>query len=521
MLIGKLTPPPSKSQSLRAILFAALGEGGSRLFNLLDSPDCEAMKKGIEVVKTGGLVDCGNSGITLRFLCAIAALNDMPVTFTGDASLQKRPIKPLLSALEQLGAKVEGMTVCGPIRGGKATVEGYDSQFVSALLIACSLADGDTELTVINPGELPWVDLTLDWLAKRGGEIERSGYTHFKIKGNRKFTSFTYTVPTDMSSLAFPVAASLIRPSKIELENLVWDPLQGDSRFFSILEKMGAKLEFPILSGPQKLKGIEVDMNDCIDAVPVLATLACFAEGPTVITGVSGARLKESNRLAAISTELNKMGGDVRETEDGLIIHPRPLHSAPVSSHHDHRIAMSLYIAGGDVSGTECIKKTYPSFIADLKRLSRFYLIGAPFSGKTAIGKRLAEVLEVPFYDTDQLLAEKHGAPVRELYKRWGEERFRHEEIGEIEETGVISFGGGTKGGRNGCVIYLKVPAETLWKRVSGTPAYLNPDNPKGSFFKLIESRQVDYEKRADFIIDLGDKNVDDAVKMLLSEFGV
>ncbi|MFN4175059.1 MAG: 3-phosphoshikimate 1-carboxyvinyltransferase, partial [Parachlamydiaceae bacterium] len=147
-LFGKLTPPPSKSQSLRALLFKALAKGESTISNLLESPDIEAMKRGIEVIqKGGGLIDCGNSGITLRFLAGIAALNSFPVTFTGDASLMKRPMKPLLGALKSLGAKIDDpLTIRGPIKGGKAELEGVDSQYVSSLLIACSLAEGDSEL---------------------------------------------------------------------------------------------------------------------------------------------------------------------------------------------------------------------------------------------------------------------------------------------------------------------------------------------------------------------------------------
>lgn len=522
-LFGKISIPASKSQSLRALLFASLAEGESKISNVLDSPDIDAMKKGIDILKRGGgLIDCGNSGITYRFLAAIAALKSFPVSFTGDASLQKRPIQPLFRALEQLGAKISGSTVHGPIKGGKAQIDGVDSQYVSALLIACSLADGDTELTVFNPGELPWIDLTLDWLKRAGAEIERDGYTYYKIRGNRKFKAFTYTVPSDLSSLAFPVAASMICPSHIEIENLVWDPLQGDKQFFSILEQMGAKLDFPYLKGPQELSGIEVDMNGCIDAVPIMATLACFAKGVTIIKGVAFARMKESNRLYSISSELNKMGADVRETDDGLIIHPKILHGAKLHSYEDHRIAMSLYIAAlgtktdSELTSTECIKKTFPAFISDFKRLGRIYLMGAPFSGKTQIGIKLSQLWDVPFYDTDQLIVDKFNEPVRALHKKWGEDRFREEEtkiLSTFDKTGIISLGGGAKGDLKGLVVYLKVPTEVLWQRVIGEPSYLDPQDPKASFFKLIDSRRAYYEAAADITVDLGDKNLENAVK--------
>lgn len=520
-LLGKISIPTSKSQSLRALLFASFAD--SPIENLLSSPDVEAMKHGLEVLKSGASqIDAGNSGIVLRFLAAIAALREHPIAFTGDESLKKRPLDPLLNALKQLGAKIQGWTIQGPIKGGQVTVEGYDSQFVSALLIACSLADGDSVLTVTNPGEKPWVDLTLDWLEKRGAKIKREGYEKYFIKGNTRFVAQPYKVPTDLSSLAFPVAASLIVPSKIHLENMIWDPLQGDQKVFSLWKEMGAKFDFKTLTGPQKLKGIKANLNDCIDAVPIFATVACFAEGQTIIMGVEGARKKESNRLQAISSELNKMGADVKETDDGLVINPRPLKGAQLDAHHDHRIAMSLYVAAlgakgnSTLRGVEWIKKTYPTFIKDFSRLRRIFLTGAPNSGKTSVARLLAQKLNMPFLDTDIMLEEKFGQSVRDLHKNWGDARFRKEEqmmADSIVEAAVVSVGGGLMGPLDGYSIYLDVPLSFLIEREKGTRSYVDSEN---SFSEIIQNRIPRYKERADLTLSVHNQSPEEITNKIL-----
>ena len=196
------------------------------------------------------MIHANNSGIVARFITAVAALGNQPIVLTGDLSIRtRRSLQPLLDALNGLGAsaystKGDGyapVVIQGPLKGGKVLVDGSDSQPISALLIAASLAKGGTEIEVINVGERPWIALTLDWLQRLGMSISHEDYTHYSIQGSQKFASFHYAVPGDFSSSAFPVAAALILSSKITCTNLDRSDLQGDQVFFHWIEKNGCK----------------------------------------------------------------------------------------------------------------------------------------------------------------------------------------------------------------------------------------------------------------------------------------
>lgn len=410
-LKGALKVPSSKSQTLRAILFAALAEGTSEILYPLLSQDSEAMLRcvkylGAKVIEsenklviqgTGGKfnpsespLDVDNSGICLRFLTAILALSPRLSTITGDRSLQnRRPMQKLIDALKELDAQVQSLqkegfaplSIQGPLSGFSTTVFGEDSQPVSALLIAAALKPSPTTIHVVSPGELPWVEMTLHWLAKLNIPYEREGYTLFKLEGGSSLKAFDYTVPGDFSSAAFPLAAALITRSELKLENLDMNDPQGDKKLLDIAQAMGASLRYDekgrtlTIIPPSTLKAVEVDVNAFIDAVPILAALACYAEGTTVIKGAKVAREKECDRLKASCQELTKMGADIQESAEGLTIRGRPLKGTEVYSHDDHRMAMSLAIAGMGASGTTkvasaaCVAKTYPSFLKDFRAL--------------------------------------------------------------------------------------------------------------------------------------------------------
>lgn len=401
---GRTSVPASKSHTLRAILFAALGKGKSTIRQYLPSPDAEAMIKAcqylgakinssadsLEIVGLNGqitvvddVVNAGNSGIVLRFISAISALSSHYAVITGDVSIRhQRPIQPLLDALAQLGAtaistKGDGFApviVKGPLKAGSATVSGQDSQPVSALLIASSFIEGVTELHVNNPGEKPWIVMTLYWLDRLGIRYENHDFTHYRIFGKASYPGFDYTVPGDLSSAAFPLAAAVITGSELIINNIDMTDLQGDKELIYVLQKMGANIEIDdysktlIVKKGGQLKGLEVDINAFIDAVPILAVIGCFAEGTTRITNAAIARQKESDRLHAITTELQKMGANITELPDGLIIEHSSLKGAHVNSHHDHRIAMSLAMAGLGaedetfIENIDCVAKTFPRF---------------------------------------------------------------------------------------------------------------------------------------------------------------
>lgn len=408
---GQITLPSSKSHTLRALTFALLATGVTKIQNPLPSPDVDAMikaielfgakvvitQKGINVFGVGAhlpaaqdVIYCGNSGIVYRFMTAIAALLPTYTILTGDESIRtRRPIEPLLEALRSLqvmaiSSKCDGkapIIVKGPLMPGRMRLCGEDSQLVSSILIAGSFARGPIELYVDNPKELAWVDLTLDWLKRLNIPFERMGYTYYKIFGQCELKAFEYTVPGDLSSLAFPLVASLITHSSTRIDNIDFDDCQGDKELVSILQSLGAQFEIRkeekaliVLASPT-LNGGEIDCDKCIDAVPILAVLGCFCSSPLILKNCENARFKESDRLSSITLELKKMGASIEEHTSSLIIRPSSLYGAKVYGHKDHRIAMALSVAGLRASGetlvedVDCVAKTYQTFAKDFKSL--------------------------------------------------------------------------------------------------------------------------------------------------------
>ncbi|NGX59579.1 MAG: 3-phosphoshikimate 1-carboxyvinyltransferase [Chlamydiae bacterium] len=404
-LSGSLKIPPSKSHCQRAILFSMLGEGVSRIENWLDSPDCIAMLDAISqfgakfrssdsLLEIEGhfqpatdVIDAQNSGQVLRFIGALSALLPSYTMITGDASIRtRRPIKPLLSGLRQLGAIAESalgdghapISIRGPIHPGTCKVHGEDSQPVSGLIIAAAFLDGPSEILVENPGETPWIDLTLYWLRRMGAMVTHENYSHYHVKGGLSYSGFSYTVPGDYSTAAFPIAAALITQSHLELIGLDPEDIQGDKELIEILQQMGGRIHWKekhLIIEPSHLKGLFIDINTCIDALPILAVIGCFAEGVTTLYNGEIARKKESDRIHSICKELKKMGADIEEQSDGLIVKTSNLTGTNVESHRDHRIALSLAIAALAAKGptvihhASCARKSYPTFMRDFQSI--------------------------------------------------------------------------------------------------------------------------------------------------------
>ena len=410
-LQGAITIPSSKSHTLRAILFASLARGQSTIRQYLPSPDTQAMiaacrllgaeievtPQHLTILGTAGkpktpenVIEAGNSGQVLRFVAAVAALTPGYTIVTGDASVRtNRPVQPLLDGLKLLGvfavsAQGNGsapIIIKGPLQGGQTQLDGDDSQPVSALLIASAFAPNPTTILVNNPGETPWIELTLDWFRRLNIEIQHQGYTHYTVMGQAAYPGFDYTVPGDFSSCAFPLVAALITDSALSLQNLDMQDVQGDKALIMTLQEMGARI---IINADNRSVHIEpgatligqpIDVNRYIDALPILAVLACFARGETLITGAAIARKKESDRLAIITQMLQRMGAAIEELPDGLRIQPATLQGAKVSSFADHRIAMALTVAGlaakGEtvISDTSCVEKSYPNFVASMQQV--------------------------------------------------------------------------------------------------------------------------------------------------------
>jgi len=409
-LNGSVRIPGSKSHTIRAVAIAALARGTSRILSPLDSADAHAARRvyrqfgaGIEefpdewrVQGLGGspgtpedIIDVRNSGTTMRIALGSAALmtvNGIAV-LTGDDQVRRRPCGPLAEALSALGAKVEStrrngsapFVVRGRLRGGETTVEAVTSQYISSLLINAPLADGDTVLHVPLLNEKPYVVMTLDWLRRQGIKAEYSDdLSEFRIPGGQEYLPVERPIPSDFSSATFFLAAGALLGNRVRCAGLDMTDTQGDKAVVDYLRAMNAVIEIEedaISVQGGSLRGCEIDMNATPDALPMMAVLACFAEGTTRLVNVPQARLKETDRIRVMRTELEKMGARITELPDGLIIEGSELHAADVEGHDDHRVIMALSVAGTGVGGrmrvcgADAVEVTYPGFAEDFRNL--------------------------------------------------------------------------------------------------------------------------------------------------------
>ena len=408
-LAGEIFIPGSKSHTIRGLVFAALAKGSSQLKNPLSSADTQAAFQAIKAL--GAKIDSSdpkvwkihgfgakphppnsslnmlNSGTSTNLLTSVAALGDFKVIIDGDPSIRRRSVQPLIDALNQLGAKAESMnnnhcpplSIQGPLKGGQAKVDGKSSQYVSSLLITCPLLPHDTELQVVNLCEIPYIQMTLDWLQMLNIKFEHEGYGIFRIPGRQTYQSFTRVIPADWSSATFPLcAAAMLESSKCLIKGVDLEDSQADREVIEHLKKMGAGIEITeqgILVQGKGLKGTELDLNNTPDALPAIAAASCVAEGETKIINVAHARIKETDRIRVMAMELGKMGANIQETNDGLIIKKSRLKGTQVHGHHDHRVVMALTLAGMAADGitsidtAEAVKVTFPNYTQIMKIL--------------------------------------------------------------------------------------------------------------------------------------------------------
>lgn len=402
---GRFTVPSSKSASHRAVIAAALAGGESCISGLAVNDDiaatikaCEALGAQIgrsgEGVKVNGIanppqsagINCGESGSTLRFMLPIAAALGVNAVFTGEGRLPSRPIYMLVDELCRNGITTDyagnmPFGISGKLNNGTYRIGGgISSQFVTGLLFALPLLDGDSEIVIEGRLESkPYVDMTVSTLKAFGVTIEEkvSGYS---VKGNQRYTNGNIRVEGDYSGAAFLLAAAALC-GEIGCEGLSEDSLQGDRAILPLLERFGAQVsrEAGMVTIKQgRLKGIEIDAADIPDLVPVLAVIAAYAEGATIIKGAARLRMKESDRLASVSALLGGLGADITQIDDGLQITGKPeLAGGEAQSFGDHRIAMSAAVAAlrckGPVviHGAECVSKSYPDFFEVLQSVTR------------------------------------------------------------------------------------------------------------------------------------------------------
>ncbi|TCJ94818.1 3-phosphoshikimate 1-carboxyvinyltransferase [Volucribacter psittacicida] len=419
---GVINLPGSKSLSNRALLLAALAKGTTKVTNLLDSDDVRYMlaalaqlgvtyqlsadKSECEITGLGQAFDwqdglslfLGNAGTAMRPLTAALCLanpygKQNEIILTGEPRMKERPIKHLVDALRQAGAEIDYLEQEGypplairnvGLKGGKVSIDGsISSQFLTALLMAAPMAEQDTEIEII--GDLvskPYIDITLNMMAIFGVEVINQDYRRFKVKGQQQYQSPQhYMVEGDASSASYFLAAGAIK-GKVKVTGIGKNSIQGDRLFADVLAKMGAKITWGedfIQAERGELIGVDMDMNHIPDAAMTIATTALFAQGETVIRNIYNWRVKETDRLSAMATELRKVGATVEEGEDFIRIQPLPLtdfQHAHIETYNDHRMAMCFaLIALSNTPVTildpKCTAKTFPTFFDEFLRIAQ------------------------------------------------------------------------------------------------------------------------------------------------------
>lgn len=420
-LHGEIVVPGSKSHTIRAVLLAAMADGKSVINNPLTSDDGlsalnAARAFGAEVIEEPGVwtvegkgknlhvpedfIDTRNSGTTTSFVISMAALLDGYTFITGDNQIRRRPVKPLVDALNELGAQAfltrpgavaPPVVIGGKMRGGRVSFSGFSSQFISSILLSSPLAQGDTEIIVENPLEKPYLQMTLDWMKRYGvvpGKADPD-YRHFIIEGYQSYKAVESTVPSDWSGVAFPLVASVITPSEVVISGVDFEDCQGDKAVVDHLIAMGANIvkdaknnRMIIKGGTPLHGGLTIDLNDIPDSLPALSVAACFAEGKTTFVNLAHVRVKETDRVAVMDNELKKLGADVEIGPDYMIVKGgKALTGASVDSHEDHRIAMALTVAGliahGEtiVNDTECANVSFPQFYEKMNALGAGFIV--------------------------------------------------------------------------------------------------------------------------------------------------
>jgi len=406
-LNGEIICPPSKSYTHRAIFLAALSDGKSIVKNSLYSSDTRAtidacktfgvdvhesgdvisIDNSINLEGQGGIIDVVNSGTTIRIATAIAAISPNKTILSGDSSIKKRPMKPLLDSLESLGANCisdDGkppITVSGRIRGGEVKIMGdVSSQFISALLIIAPRLQNGLEINIEgNIVSKPYIDSTIASMEKFGIKlVTEEKYKKYKIKP-QVYKPTEFSVPSDFSNLALLLAAIVLVGNNVSIRISMGDLPQGDELFIDILEKMGVIVTLQnnmiTVKTPVKLDGGKFDLGNTPDLLPPLAILVLKSQNPIWIYNVAHARFKETDRIKIISREIKKIGVRVEEKDDGIILYPpENIKSAKLESENDHRLFMAfcicgMYIGGCEVSNPESVEVSYPNFISDITKI--------------------------------------------------------------------------------------------------------------------------------------------------------
>ncbi len=411
---GRVTLPGSKSLTNRALLLAALSEGKTELLNVLKSDDTarmlEALRSlGVKITERGSVcevvglghafdiglntltLDLGNAGTAMRPLCAALSFSRGVFRLTGETRMMERPIGPLCEAIKSCGIHIDYLNNDGfppvQIRGGKAIrrdleIDGsLSSQFISALLMASPLCGG---LKIRVSGDLisrPYVDLTCALMQDFGVEVKRRGYSEFTTDPEAYYVSpSSYMIEGDASGATYFAAAAAVA-GKVEIYGLGSHSTQGDAGFMSILERMGAKVTrldtMTVVEHQSPLSGIEIDMNAMPDAAMTLIPLSLYTSSPVTVTNIGSWRVKETDRIEALATEMRKLGVKVKTGTDFISVDGSERNDeTPVfNTYNDHRMAMCMSLIAFDrdivINDPDCVNKTFPSYFKELRSISK------------------------------------------------------------------------------------------------------------------------------------------------------
>lgn len=405
---GSLFVPGSKSHTIRACLFSALSKGRSVIENPLPSADCLSAVRVIEQFgakvtqgpdtwtidgigthwkQPGFVIDVGDSGTLLHFITGIASTIDGYVVISGDQSICKRPIRQQLLGLRQLGAEAfptrenfdaPPVILKGPVHAGLARIDGSLSQHVSGLLMAGALTKGRTRIELSHPQEIPFVLMTVQWLASIGIHVDydEREFKWYEIEGPNEFPAINRAIPSDWEGVAFPLGAAMLTDSTLDITHLDCKGNQGDAAIVDVFREMGADIAIDeekgclTVHGGKRLHGVTVNCSNFPDALPMLSVVAAFADGVSRFTDIGVCRLKETDRISLMKKELEKLGAEVHEGPDFMeVVGGKKLHGGIIESYGDHRIAMAMAVCGmalpeGSVvvKDAECCAVSFPGF---------------------------------------------------------------------------------------------------------------------------------------------------------------
>lgn len=558
---GCVEVPGSKSITNRALLLAAFASGVSDLRGVLFSDDTEhcigaIQSLGIPIdiyrdefrvvihgcngtLPPASSVYVGSGGTTARFLSAMVTAIPGVREFSASEQMSKRPMGELLDSLTQGGAQVHchkeaghfPFTLISPSKmATHYEIDGSrSSQFLSALLMMGAVSQPEVIIDVT--GDLiakSYVDITIKLLQSFGVSVTNQEYKRFSIPTGSTLKGCEYQIEPDVSGASYFFALPAVLGGQIKVQHLHRDSMQGDIAFLEVLEHMGCSVEDSdtgiTVKGPRvgALQGVSVHMNDFSDQTLTLGAIAPFASSPTTITGVGHIRYQESDRLSALSSELQRMGVPNEVTSDGIIIEPHEIERAEIETYEDHRMAMAftlpgLYQGSVTICNPRCCDKTFPNYFHIIDKLveryeANYFLVGFMGVGKSTVGRELASALHREFIDLDNWIEEQQGCSIPEIFEKGGEPPFRaieHAALQKVADThcgAIIATGGGiVEDPRNfgllfhtGHSFYLQDSFDTLYRRISHKESQNRPlvaQESKEDLYERYQRRAPLYEK--------------------------